>query len=292
MAFKTGVATNHTAFFNTLITFLTTELPVAERHIILRNVTNVVTTGVTREVILRAPGLSGVNYFYLGFRLNVRPDLDVFNMELSSFTGYISSNTYETQPGIGTVGMNLWNQATPYWLSANGRYVNTVVRVSTHYFTNTVQLPLTWGIPTSGQYFPILGGSIPGGLNTTRYSVTTIVNWFDNLAGGVTYIRNLAGTWTAAQPVPYAVNASIPLYRNLPNPLDSNISEGTYTLKPIIIVVAAENNVYGQLNNFFFISGFNNTAENIITGTDGLTYIIFPDNMRSGFNEFIAMRMN
>lgn len=291
MTFKTGSSTDHTAFTNMLVTFVTTELPTLERHTILRNVTNSVTSGVSREIIFRAPGLSGVNYLYWGLRLNIQPSLDVFNLELGIFNGYVSSNTWENQPGLGAVGLPLWNQSIPYWITGTKKGINICVRIQNHYFTITGQLPTLWNIPFAGQYFPFVGGCLPGGIINTRYSVTTIYNWFNTKVGGVPFIKNLLGNWTTVSLSPYSVPAIIPNYRNLPAGLDSNISDGIYTLKPIIIVSHTEHNVYGQVEGLYFISGFNNSAENIITGTDGKDYIIFPDNLRTGFNEYIALRM-
>lgn len=294
MAFKTGIATNHTNFVETLLTFLTTELPLAERHIILRNTTAATSSGITREVWLQAPGMSGVNYFYHGFRLNVQTALDVFNLDIGVANGFVSGNTWETQPGLGSVGLNLWNQAIPYWMNVTGRSINIVVKIQNHYFSSCNQLPLLWNIPSTGQYFPFVGGSQQGGINNTRYSVPTLSNWYNNKAGGISYIKNIAGVWTQSYICPYSLtgNTSTGTRRNLPANLDSNLSVGIYGIHPLLVMTYNPNNLYGQLDGLAYVSGFNNAAENIITGSNGLTYIVFPDNARNGFGEYLAMRMS
>ena len=140
---------------------------------------------------------------------------------------------------------------------------------------------------------PFIGGSQAGGINNTRYSVSTLSNWYNNKAGGISYIKSIAGVWTQSYIIPYSLtgNSVTNNRRNLPAGLDSNLSTGQYGIHPLIVSTYSPNNLYGQLDGFMFISGFNNAAENIVTGSDGITYIVFPDNTRNGFNEYIAMRM-
>jgi hypothetical protein len=65
--------------------------------------------------------------------------------------------------------------------------------------------------------------------------------------------------------------------------------DGSFLLDPIF-VTASYNTIYGQIEGLYRVTGYANSAEDVIT-VDGVNYIIFQDGSRSGDGDCCALRM-
>ena len=67
--------------------------------------------------------------------------------------------------------------------------------------------------------------------------------------------------------------------------------DGSYLLKQSYLESYNTPNIYGALEGIFRVTGYNNSAENIITAA-GVNYTVFPDTNKSTFASYCAVRMN
>ena len=65
---------------------------------------------------------------------------------------------------------------------------------------------------------------------------------------------------------------------------------GDYLCEEIYITDTARTSVYASLDGVYRVSGFGNTAENIIT-VGGVNYLVVPDAYRSSIGDYCAIRM-
>ena len=285
-----GTATDHNDLLDKIRIFVSTTIPVAERHTVLRNATEANPLGdfaAEKTVLLLAPGLAGTDQIFYGMKIYKSVSLDVYNMQIDGFTGYVPGNLFEAQPGsiYGTgasgIGITLWNQAIPYWLVANGQGFICCAKIQNSYVMFGAGFLLKYA--TFGQYpYPLLVfGNLPTAA-MTRYSDT---NWVSGWKGGRGNfrLRFVSGTWLAPQCLPYVKTT---INRNTNN--DSNVAAGYYGLYPLEL--SDSTNLYGPAQQLFYIPGFNNTVENTLV-VGGVTYVVFRDGTKTGNQDYIALKL-
>ena len=281
MAYEIGTASGHYDLLDKLRTFLETTLPAAERWVVQRSDM----VSANREVIWKAPGLSTNDPLYVGISTYQDVSTDYYNWKINGFSGYTSSNTFDTQPGaIASSGKSiaLWNQSIPYWFVGNGQRCIVFVKINNaNYMSLYLGKYFPYATPTQFPY-PLAVGAMFNGQSATRYSVA-MTSWFkNNLA-----IRYIDGNWRTPQLFPYSDSVT---YRN--TGATNAASTGYYGLHPITI---SENNtgyvnVYGELDGLYYISGFNNAPENTIV-VGGVTYVVFKDNVATGLKDYVALKL-
>lgn len=69
---------------------------------------------------------------------------------------------------------------------------------------------------------------------------------------------------------------------------DSNLATGDYGLYAMQICDAS--NLYGFLDGVYFISGFNNAAENTVS-IASVDYLVVPNIWRTGFKDYMAVKL-
>ena len=67
-------------------------------------------------------------------------------------------------------------------------------------------------------------------------------------------------------------------------------TNGTYPLLPVLLNDSAPN-CYGELDGVHYISGFNNAVENTLL-IGGVNYVVLQDVARTGFTDYIALRLD
>jgi len=295
MAFEIGTATDHNDLIDKIRIFVSTTIPLAQRHTVLRNTTEANTLGDLaneKVVIFQAPGMSGTDQIFYGMKVYKSVVADYYNFQLDGFTGYVPGNLFEAQPGsiLGTgvtgLGNTLWNQPIPYWLVANGQGFQCVAKVQNTYVTFGAGLLLRYATP--GQFpYPLVVYSNLTTSAATRYSDTAWVSGWKGARANLR-LRFTSGTWLQPQSLPY-IAATVPI-RNTGNV--SGTATGYYGLHPIELGDATgTGNTYGALENLFYISGFNNAAENTLV-SGGITYVVFRDGTKTGNNDYIALKLN
>lgn len=294
MAFEIGTATDHNDLVTKIVTFVTATLPVASRHIVQRNTTETNTLGDLaneKVVILKAPGLAGLDQIFYGLKVYKSVASDYYNLQIDGFTGYVAGNLFESQPGsiLGTgvtgLGVTLWNQAIPYWLVADGQGFTCCAKIQNSYVTFGAGFLLKYATFTQYPY-PLVVHSNLTTASATRYSD---VNWISGWKGTRNNLRMrfTDGLWKTPDCIPYLSNQNFRTTNN-----DSNVAAGYYGLHPIELSdITGTGNVYGMLDKLFYISGFNNAVENTIV-VSGITYVVLRDGTKTGNNDYVALKLN
>jgi len=294
MSYEVGTATDHNDLVTKITTFVTATLPLASRHIANRNTTETNTLGDLaneKVVLFQAPGLGGTDQIFYGMKIYKNVSSDYYNLQINAFTGYVSGNLFETQPGnsMGAgstgLGVTLWNQSIPYWLVANGQGFICCAKVQNTYVFFGAGFHLKYA--TFGQYpYPMIVFGNLTSASATRYSATTWINgWKGNRANF--RMRDVSGTWLTPRCIPYENSQNI---RNTNT--DSNVAAGYYGLHPIELSdTTGTGNIYGMLDYVFYVSGFNNATENTLV-SNGITYVVLRDGTLTGNNDYCALRLN
>ena len=237
-------------------------------------------TSTSHELILKGEGLTGTEEIFVGFRAYENADADYYNILHGVFTGYVSGNSFDTQPGAYLAGVPAHNNRIDYWLTCNAQRIALAMKVGTPvYESGYVGKMFPYGRPSQYPYPVICGGAFLGAA-ATRFSETT--HDF--------YLRGSAGTRLGARTNAGWVNPSVHPYNNgaLCGTTQLRDTNGKYQLMPVEIYDA--NGMLGVLDGIYHISGFNNAVENTVT-IGGVTYVVIQSVARTGFNDYYAMRM-
>ena len=250
------------------------------------------TSGTNHELIMKAPGLTGLEEIYWGIRTYHDVGADYYNLLVGMFTGYLSGNTFDTQPGAVLSGVPAHNQRIDYWLTLNGQRIVCAMKVGTpvyeHFYLGKF---LPYSRPSQYPYPVVCGGMLTGAA-ATRFSETTHDFYLrGNHARGK--MRTPAG-WIDMHCYPWgnlfiagASSSSTSLQLRYTGD-DAGAHE--YPLLPVELHDNASN-LYGQLDGIHYISGFNNAVENTLT-IGGDDYVVMQSVNRTGHTDYYAMRLD
>lgn len=303
MAWTSGTATDYRDLLRKLRQFVTTDMtPASERWQELRWSE----TSSTQELILKGPGLAGVDEIYVGIRSFEDATAGWYWWDLQGLTGYVSGNPFNAQPGAISdypCGMSLHQYAIPYWFFANGRRIIVVAKVGTYYEQAYLGFMLPYATPSEHFYPMFVGGSqtANGGRLRSRTDDGHRAYWhpklYNNNQSYLTYSASLiwmAGAWQrvanssgdGAQSYPYCITGTIDYGTTL---------AGDYVLMPVELVrfsssTAESRHCFGVLDGVYWISGMNNAAENVVT-VGGDQYFVVQNIYRTAYDEFAAIKM-
>lgn len=238
-------------------------------------------TSTSHELILQGEGLTGNEEIFVGFRTYENAGADYYNILQGVFTGYVSGNSFDTQPGAYLAGIPAHNNRIDYWMVCNAQRIALAMKVGTPvYESGYVGKMFPYGRPSQYPYPVICGGAFQGAAST-RFSETT--HDF--------YLRGGAGTRLGARTNDGWVSPSVHPYNNdaLCGTTQLRDTNGKYQLMPVEIYNAS--GMLGVLDGIYHISGFNNAVENTVT-IGGVTYVVIQNVWRTGFNDYYAMRMS
>jgi hypothetical protein len=241
------------------------------------------TTG-DHELILRGPGLSGTEEIYVGIKLYHDANADYYNCKVAGLTGYVSGNTFETQPGAsGMLGVPLHNQSITYWLIANGQRIALAAKVGTPVYESFyIGNFLPYATPSQYPY-PVIAAGMLSSASATRFSETTHSMPYKGNRANLK-MRFVDGVWK--QPECWPWNNGLlagSTYQMRESPTDH------YPLLPVTLNDSTPN-IYGELDGIYFVSGFNNAVENTIT-IGGDTYLVVQDVWRTSHIDYYAMKL-
>jgi len=236
-----------------------------------------------RELILEGEGLTGEERIYVGFRTYQSVDADYYNLVVASFTGYLEAESFDSQPQAILSGIPAHNQRIDYWLSWNAQHIKFALKVGTPVYESAyVGKFLPYARPSQFPH-PIVNCGMLDGTPATRFSDTShSIPYKGNRAN--MRMRNTDGSWIQPHCYPYN-NAQL---AGSATALRDTGSQ--YHLMPVELY-ASGLNIYGALEGIFFVSGFDNTVENLIV-IDGIEYIVIQDVGRNGFRDYYAIRMD
>lgn len=266
------------------------------------------TVSANRELILQGVGLSGTEQIFVGFKCYQDATADYYNLAVATFTGYVAGNTFDTQPGASPVlGVPAHNLSITYFLSVTGGRINLGWKVGTPvYQMCQVGKCLPFALPSTWPQ-PLIAAGMLTSQAATRYSDTAYGTPFKGNRANLR-MRFNDGVWKQPEAHPYANSlvgsvAMAPLLRT---------TGSTWHLTPITLHDATPN-VYGQIDGYYHVVGFNNVVENVIqrggsstvdptgktlaqicadiTTVGGTPYIVLQDVWRTGIGDLIAMEM-
>lgn len=232
-----------------------------------------------RELILKGPGMSGLEEIFVGFRTYQDVGADYYNMLAATFIGYVSGNTFDTQPGIRMSGVPAHNNRIDYWLTLNGQRIVLAMKVGTPVYESAyVGKFLPYAIPTQFPY-PVINAGMLTGAAATRFSDTSHSMPYKGNRANMA-MRNTAGAWLQVYCHPWS-NTVLSALRD---------TDGQYSLIPVELNDNS-GNIFGVLDGVYHISGFNNAVENVLV-ISGVTYVVIQDVSRTGFTDYYTMRLD
>lgn len=240
------------------------------------------TAPANRELILRAPGLSGEEEIYCGFRTYQDASADYYNLVAAAFTGYLSSNTFDAQPGAMLSGVPCHNNRVDYWMTLNGQRLALAMKVGTPVYESAyVGKALPYAMPDQYPY-PVVAAGMLNGVPATRFSDTAHSMPYKGTRANMR-LRVNSGVWLQPDCSPWIGNV---ITGGTSQARDTG---GNYSLTPV--VMSDGNGIYGELDGIFHITGFNNAVENTLV-IGGVTYVVIQDVGRNGFSDYYALRMD
>lgn len=247
-----------------------------------------VDTGAVQELILNSKGISGTEDIYIGFRTYQNVSTDYYNILVGTFTGYVPTNSFDSQPGFRLSGVPAHNNAVTYYITANKQRIAGCFKVGTPVYTHFYAGKM-YPYSRPGEFpSPLVCGGMFDGAAGKRFSDTDY-SWpyFGRESGNssrpsLLWLRTQTGTWSRVSHFPfyngeagggsggnalanYDYLSSSELRRALV-PVGTN-----YQPQPIILYTMSNpssgsynGNVYGELDGVYQVSGFNNGVENVM----------------------------
>ncbi len=236
------------------------------------------TSIANRELILKGKGYTGTEEIYVGVRTYQDASANYYNLCVATFTGYVPSNTFDTQPGVRLSGVPAHNQRIDYWLTVNPQRIACCMKVGTPVYEH-FYIGKFFPYARPSQYpYPIVCAGMLSGAAATRYSDTSHSMPYK---GNRVNLGMRFNTGMYLQPETYPWNNTY-----LAGTTQLRDTNDNYPLLPIILNDA--NGVYGELDGIRYVSGFNNVVEN----TCGPDWVVMQDVSRTGFTDYIAMKLD
>lgn len=231
-----------------------------------------------RELILKGKGYTGTEEIYVGVRTYQNPSADYYNLCVATFTGYVPSNTFDTQPGVRLSGVPAHNQRIDYWLTVNPQRIACCMKVGTPVYEH-FYIGKFFPYARPSQYpYPIVCAGMLNGAAATRFSETSHSMPYK---GNRANLGMRFNTGVYLQPETHPWNNSY-----LAGTTQLRDTNDNYPLLPVILNDA--NGIYGELDGIRYVSGFNNVVEN----TCGPDWVVMQDVSRTGFTDYIALKLD
>ncbi len=232
--------------------------------------------GTDHEVILQAPGLTATEEIFVGFRTYHDVGGDYYNMDCGVFTGYVPGSEFDEQPGAQVLAVPCHNQRIDYWLTLNAQRIALGMKVGTPVYEHCY-VGKFFPYATRNQYpYPVCCAGTLSASAATRFSDTSHkMPWNDNATK--LKCRFVDGSWKETTGWPFSVNLAI------------RDSGGTYPVLPLIL--ETDVGLLGEMDGISYVCGFDNVVENTMV-IDGDTWVVLQSVYRTGFNDYIAMRMD
>ena len=236
------------------------------------------TSVANRELILKGHGYSGSEEIYVGVRTYQDASADYYNLCVATFTGYVPSNTFDTQPSACLSGVPAHNQRIDYWLTVNPQRIACCMKVGTPVYEH-FYIGKFFPYARPSQYpYPIVCAGMLSGAAATRYSDTSHSMPYK---GNRVTLGMRFNTGVYLQPETHPWNNTY-----LAGTTQLRDTNDSYPLLPIILNDA--NGIYGELDGIRYVSGFNNVVEN----TCGPDWVVLQDVSRTGFTDYIALKLD
>lgn len=240
------------------------------------------TAPANRELILKGVGYTGQEEIFVGFRTYQDASADYYNLVAAAFTGYVPSNTFDTQPGARLSGVPAHNNRIDYWLTLNPQRIALAMKVGTPVYESCyVGKFLPYARPSQYPY-PVIAAGMLDGTPATRFSDTTHSIPYKGARANMR-MRFNDGVWRQPECHPwnnnYVAGATT----------QQRDTGGFYPLSAVVLSDAS--GVYGELDGIRHISGFNNAVENTVIEAER-TWVVIQDVARTGFIDYYALELD
>ena len=236
------------------------------------------TAAANRELILQGEGFSGTEQIFVGFRTYQDSTADYYNLVAAAFTGYVSGNTFDAQPGAKLSGVPAHNNRIDYWLTLNKNRIALAMKVGTPVYESCyVGKFLPYANPSQYPY-PVICAGMLDGVPATRFSDTAQSMPYKGNRPNFS-MRFNDGAWKNVECWPWNNT-----YLTDTDPVRD--TEADYKLLPVVLSDA--NGIYGELDGIYQISGFNNAVEN----TADTNKVVIQDVYRTGFTDYYALTLD
>ncbi|HWV46426.1 MAG TPA: hypothetical protein VN039_10490 [Nitrospira sp.] len=274
------------------------------------------TSSSNYEWIGKAPGLSGAEQIYAGFRTYQDSGADYYNLLAMVATGYLPGNTFDSQPGAISSGVPSHNNAITYFMTANAQRIALCMKVGTPVYEHAY-VGKFFPYARPGEFpNPLFCAGMLNGAAAVRYSEATHTNGIMGYQPGgwgatrYGYSRDNNGAWGVRRHLPFNNRDSYNIC-NISRPADLVVAQAVYGLEPIIPYDVGTN-VWGELDGVYGITGFNSGSENVVqlggttvdqTGmtvkqavdaiiaAGGRAFVVLQDVARTTFGSYIALEM-
>ena len=245
-------------------------------------------TVANRELILKGEGYSGDKEIFVGLRTYQSAADDYYNLLAAAFTGYVSGNTFDTQPGAVLSGVPAHNNRIDYWIDISPQRIAGLLKVGSVYETFYIGLFLPYARPSQYPY-PILCAGMLYGAAATRYSNTAYnMPWKTQTLN--CQMRMPTG-WVSARVYPWS-NSNFQGSGSTNGPTRSGPRD-TNGLQPLLPAVLHHDSygLVGELEGIYNASGFSMASEDTVT-FDGHSHVVGQDAARTTYGSFFALRLN
>ena len=253
--------------------------------------------------LLQGQGLAGGDEIYVGAKISENIVSPYFNWLIYGFTAFDSGLSFSDQPGQSPTTRYVTNDAPmEYWIFATGRYMHVTTKISTDYTDMHMGLILPYGVPSEYPY-PL---AIMGGSSLARHYTSTDVRHRMSLDPGeaCAWLRTPGGTWKEFENWHSSQASTNNIFPYGPGGQGwssfrryfSDSPDGVYEMYPLIFLESESGfsdppgNAFGEIEDCFYVSGSNNSAENTIT-VGGDTYLVFQNVFRTTFTDFYAIKI-
>ena len=269
----------------------------------------------TDEYIWRAPGNGNESDIYVGMLRFANTQADYDNLRLGGFTGYNPAAAFAAQPQPCTrpIMPGLRVGTIKYWFIANGRRAMMFIKCGDVYEGAYLGFLRPYWNPEQWPYPLVVGGSMswssePAATSTNwRYSYTADLHnliTFCNISANANddtfnlRLRRPDGRWrgfgsyttTNSSAYGYVWPYNGGLFANI----KQNLGNDAYPLFPIVLSEDAGNGnnpaIYGEMEGLYAVTGYANTAENIIT-IGRKKHLVLQNVYRATFRDFAAIKL-
>ena len=248
-----------------------------------------------QEYYLKGPGLSGTDSIYVNMASWTDTVNDAYSLAIRGAINFNPLDTFGGQPGSsGDVIVPLWDSTIPYWLVANGRRFIIIAKISTVYTSAYAGFLMPYATSSEMPYPLVVMGNCDV---VRRWSQNGyLIGGFWDPTEGAAFARHWDGAWIEV--ANYRARTDIRDARtdNMVWPFNvaRNVGrnrDGSYGLLPAILTCNySSNNVYGELEGVYQVSGFSTASEDTITiGSD--TFLIVQSVNRTGWRDYAAIKL-
>lgn len=232
-------------------------------------------------VVFRGEGFTGEESIYVGLQTSTNWDSDIFNFRAGTFTGYLPEEDFQNQPGATNIVFG-HNERIDYWLTWNKQRISFALKVGTPVYGSCyLGKFMPYARPSQFPY-PLVNFADHDSF--VRFSSTSpVMPYKGNRSNAL--MRDLNGNWIEPRIWPYDDTSRLAGTSGALRDLGGN-----YDLVPVELFTANEA-IWGTLDGIYFVSGFDNTVENLIV-IDGVEYFVMQNLYRTGFGDYYAIRMD